>query len=204
MPLAGPLLSQEIEAALAPWNGVQLKTFSLALGGGIVLALTGKLQFQTMDVGTGAGVGAGMGMGVSGLQNAQMSGLMYDKGQGWWSAHQKDGPGVEWKIFCDKISLAVKNHLAKNAQLISNHGPVALGVGKVQRYFGVTPVEMTAAIVGLAPQWAAARFPELADAVATGVMGGILQHSPKDQVQIVGAPAGIPVPAAGAGIGKVI
>lgn len=200
----GAQLAQDIESALAPWNGGQLKIFSSALGNGITTALIGKLRFTTTDSGVIPGAGIGNGIGIKGLDDAIMAQLMFAKGQSTWAASQNQGPGTEWMVFCSKISLAVKKHLGTTAILKSTHAPVFTGSGKVLAYSGVTADAMSSAIVAAAPgDWAKARFPELALAVATGVMTNILTHAPTDVQVISGAPAGTPSGGSGTGAGVV-
>lgn len=204
MPLSGPGLASEIQTALTPYNGTQFAPFCTAIGMGIVLATSGMLTFTTADVGTVPGVGAGVGTGITGLVSANIQTQMYNKGQSFWASLQTGGPGTEWMNICTKIALVVKTHFAMNATLTSAHAPVFLGVGTVLSYAGVTIPAMKAAIVAQAPgAWAAARFPELAEAVATGVVLELTTHSPTDTVTITGSPTGIPVPGAGSGAGIV-
>lgn len=200
----GALLSTQIQAALAPWNGTQLQLFSSALGNGICTSLIGKLQFKTQDIGTVPGFGTGNGLGIKGLVPPLMAQIMFAKGQAAWAAKQNNGPGVEWMIFCTKVSTAVATHLATLAITKSTHPAVFAGIGKITEYKGVTADDMSSAIVAAAPgSWAKARFPELALAVATGVMTNVLGHTPVDVQAIAGAPAGIPVPGGGNGNGVV-
>lgn len=204
MPLSGSGLASEIQTALAPYNGTQFAPFCNAIGMGIVLATSGILTFTTSDVGTVPGVGVGTGTGIAGLVTSNIQTQMYNKGQSFWSSFQNNGPGVEWSNVCAKIALAVKTHFAANATLTSTHTPVFAGVGTVLSYAGVTIPAMKAAIVAQAPgSWASARFPELAEAVATGVVLELTTHSPTDIVTITGSPIGIPVPGAGSGAGIV-
>lgn len=200
----GALLSVQIQAALAPWNGKQFQPFCSALGNGICTAIIGKLKFETQDLGLVAGAGKGTGLGIKGLNPAQISQLMYSKGQDAWSSQQRDGPGVEWLLFCTKVSTAVVAHFATTAIANSIHTPVAVGTGKVTKYSGVTADDMAGEIVSAAPSdWAKARFPELAMAVATGIMTNVLGHTPVDVQVIAGSPAGIPVPGSGKGQGTI-
>lgn len=200
----GQQLATELMAGLAPWNGVQLMPFCTAIGVGVVKNLTENLKFTTADVGTVPGFGMGTATGIKGLNNALMAQLMFARGQGFWAPFQNNGPGVEWLLFCQKCSLVVKTHLMANALLSSKHPAVFAGSGKVTVYSGITIEAMSADIVSSGPPaWAKERFPELATAVATGIVTEILQHSPVDSVAIAGAPAGVPVGGAGAGQGTV-
>lgn len=203
--ILGPLLAQEFEAAFAPWNGVELQPFCLGLGTGIALSLSGQLQFATADIGAVAGAGSGTCSGISGLVAANISQVCYAKGQSFWASSQRDGPGVEWQGFCDKMAAAFCAHVKKNAELNSIHTPVFAGNGKVQKYYGVTADQMAGLIVlNGPPTWAKERYLELAMAVSTGIITEITGHSPKDAVSIIGAPAGVPAPGGGVGSGTVL
>jgi hypothetical protein len=203
--LVGPDLSDKIKAALTPWNGVQIDPFCQALGNGLVLATSGQLSFTTKDSGAVPGAGAGTGKGIKGLDSAKMSKVIFDTGQGFWSAFQRDGAGVEWKGFCDKLSKAITEYLKAEADLVSTHAPVFAGSGQVLKYFGLVPDGVSGIIVAQGPPgWAAARFPELALAVATGYVTEITGHTPSDFVAIAGSPAAPPASGSGAGAGKVL
>lgn len=207
MALSGPGLASEIETALQgiTWNGVQLNAFSQAIGLGVVTPVSGLLTFTTTDNGTVPGSGTGTGSGITGLDVTNIADLMFDTGQTFWAPSQNNGPGVQWRLFCDTVSQTIVDHFANNAELTSTHSPVFVGTGDVTAYAGVLPPVMAASIVSFAPPtWAAARFPELAQAVALGVMTEILTHSPADSVTIVGSPSGTPVPGAGTGTGIVL
>lgn len=206
MALSGSGLSSEIKTALQGigWSGTQLTVFSDAIGQGIVLATSGVLSFNTSDSGTIPGDGIGAGVGIIGMSDSSMSSVMYSTGQGFWSSFQNNGPGVEWQNFCDVVSEAIVLHFTTNATLTSTHNPVFAGTGTVVSYSGLAIPDMTSAIVAQAPaSWASARFPELAEAVATGVITEILGHAPADFVVISGSPSGAPVPGAGSGTGVV-
>lgn len=205
MPIVGPALSAAIQAQLAPWNGKQLTAFCQAIGNGIVLATAGKLQFETSDVGGVAGSGVGTGKGVLGLNPKNMSSVIYAKGQEFWAPDQRDGPGVEWQGFCDKVSLAIVTYLAAEADLLSQHSPVFAGAGVVTKYSGLTPDAVAGSIVGQAPAgWAKAKMPELALAVGTGYVTELESHSPASTVTIAGSPAGPPSGGSGSGKGVVL
>ena len=182
-----------------------MKPFTLALGNGIALALSGKLQFKTKDAGVIPGSGVGTGLGITGLDDSKMSSTMFAAGQKAWSPLQNNGPGVEWKIFCDKVSLAVATHLKTNAILQSTHSPVFAGAGKVTAYSGVTGDDIKASIVAQSPApWQKARMPELAEAVGKGVAEELTGHAPADSVVIAGSPAGTPSGGSGSGSGIVL
>lgn len=199
----GALLTQEFKTAFASWNGEQFDPFCLALGSGIALSLSGQLQFTTVDIGLTPGAGAGTGTGID-LPPSSISQLTFAKGQAIWAPFQRDGPGLEWKGFCDKMAAAVAAHLKKNAQLMSVDAPVFLGNGQVIKYFGVSIQQMTSLIVLQGPPtWAEARFPELAEAVSTGIITALITDDPKESVSIVGGGA-LPVPGAGVGNGTVL
>lgn len=205
MALSGSALSGLIQAQLASkgFTGVQLTPFCNALGNGIVTATAGILMFTTADTGTIPGTGSGSGTGVLGLNMANISSLSYSTGQGFWASFQNNGPGVKWQDLCDAVATAVVAHFA-TATLTSTHSPVFTGVGVVTAYSGVTVPAMKAAIVAAAPpSWAAWRMPELAEAIATGVVTELLSHSPASTVTISGSPSGTPVPGAGTGSGVV-
>lgn len=206
MALSGPALSGLIQAQLASkgFTGVQLTPFSNALGNGIVNATTGILMFTTADTGTIPGTGSGSGTGVLGLNMANISSLAFTTGQGFWSSFQNNGPGIKWQDLCDAVATAVVAHFTSDATLTSTHAPVFSGTGMVVAYSGVTVPAMKAAIVAAAPgSWAAWRMPELAEAIATGVVTELLSHTPASTVTISGSPAGVPVPGAGSGSGVV-
>lgn len=205
MALSGAALSGLIQTELAGkgFTGVELTPFSNALGNGIVNATTGILMFTTTDTGTIPGTGTGSGTGVLGLNMSNISSLSFTTGQGFWSAFQNNGPGIKWQDLCDAVATAVVAHFA-TATLTSTHTPVFAGTGIVTAYSGVTVPAMKAAIVAAAPgSWAAWRMPELAEAIATGVVTELLSHTPASTVTITGSPAGVPVPGAGTGSGVV-
>jgi hypothetical protein len=205
MPLSGSGLTSELESALSQYSsGTEFNVFCSALGNGIVNACSGIIMFTTADVGTIPGIGVGAGTGITGLVAANIQSQMYNTGQGFWSPFQNNGPGVEWANICSKVASTVKAHFAANATLTSNHTPVYVGVGTVVSYTGVTISGMKAAIVAASPgSWASYRMPELAEAVATGVVTEILSHSPTDTVTITGTPIGMPSPGTGSGSGVV-
>lgn len=206
MALSGSALSGLIQVQLAGkgFTGVQLTPFANALGNGIVTATTGVLMFTTADTGTIPGTGSGSGTGVIGLNMANISALAFTTGQGFWAANQNNGPGVKWQDLCDAVAAAVVAHFSSAATLTSTHAPVFSGVGTVVSYSGVAIPVMKAAIVAAAPPtWAAAKMPELAEAIATGVVTELLSHAPASTVTISGSPSGIPVPGAGSGSGVV-
>jgi hypothetical protein len=160
-------------------------------------------MFMTADTGTIPGTGSGSGTGVLGLNMSNISSLAFTTGQGFWAAHQNNGPGVKWQDLCDAVATAVVAHFA-TATLTSVHSPVFTGVGVVTAYSGVSVPVMKAAIVAAAPgSWAAWRMPELAEAIATGVVTELLSHTPASTVTISGSPTGVPVPGAGTGSGVV-
>lgn len=206
MALSGPGLSSELQAALSGigWNGTKLTEFCDAIGNGIVLYTAGTLTFTTSDVGTVPGSGTGSGTGITGMSDASMSSVMFTTGQGFWSSLQNNGPGVEWSKFCDAVSQTVVAHFAANATLTSTHSPVFAGSGTVVSYAGLAVPAMKSSMVAQAPApWASARFPELAEAVATGVITEIQGHSPADSVVISGSPSGTPAGGSGSGSGVV-
>lgn len=206
MALSGSALSGLIQAQLAGkgFTGVQLTPFANALGNGIVNGTTGLLMFTTADVGTIPGTGSGSGTGVIGLNMANIANLAFATGQGFWAADQNNGPGIKWQDLCDAVATAVVAHFSSAATLTSTHAPVFSGVGTVVAYSGVTVPVMKAAIVAAAPgSWAAWKMPELAEAIATGVVTELLSHAPASTVTISGSPSGIPVPGAGSGSGVV-
>lgn len=206
MALSGSGLSNEIESALAGigWDGTSLTDFSSAIGNGIVNATSGILEFTTSDVGLVPGTGTGTGTGVTGMSDSSMSSDIFSTGQDFWSSLQNDGPGEEWQKFSDKISETVVNHFSTNATLTSTHSPVYSGTGTVVSYSGVAISDMTSAIIAQAPAaWTSARFPELAEAVATGVVNSLLNHSPADTVDITGSPSGTSSSGTGSGSGVV-
>lgn len=206
MALSGPALSGLIQAQLASkgFTGVQLTPFSNALGNGIVTATTGILMFTTADTGTIPGTGSGSGTGVLGLNMMNISSLAFSTGQGFWSPQQNNGPGIKWQDLCDAVATAVVTHFTADATLTSTHSPVFAGTGLVTAYSGVSIPVMKAAIVAAAPpSWAAWKMPELAEAIATGVVTELLSHTPASTVTISGSPSGIPVPGAGTGSGVV-
>jgi hypothetical protein len=205
MAIVGPALSSNIETALFPWNGVQLTPFSQAIGNGIAIGTIGVLQFVTKDVGVKPGVGVGKGTGIVGMDSSKMSQVIFDTGQDAWKAFQNNGPGVEWKIFCDKVSKAIVKYMEANADLVSTHGPIFVGNGQVASYSGLTPGGVAGSIVAEAPApWAKARFPELALAVATGYVTEITGHSPGSSVVIAGSPTGEVSGGNGSGAGQVL
>jgi hypothetical protein len=209
MPIVGPDLSQKIEEGLAPWNGVELTPFCEAIGNGLALATIGQLGFATDDVGAQPGAGVGQGTGIVGMDPTSMADVIFQVGQGFWSGSQNNGPGVEWRGFCDKISAVIVSYLAAEADLLSQHTPIFVGNGSVNSYFGLVPQTVAQQIVAQGPPaWAAWRFPELALAVATGYVTEITTHSPGSSVTIGGAFAGPvppgPVPGNGSGVGIVL
>lgn len=206
MALSGPTLSGLIQANLTGkgFTGVQLTAFSNALGNGIVNATTGILMFTTADVGTIPGSGSGSGTGVLGLNQVNIASLAFTTGQGFWAPDQNNGPGIKWQDLCDAVAAAVVTHFSAEATLTSTHSPVFAGTGLVVAYSGVAVPVMKAAIVAAAPgSWAAWKMPELAEAIATGVVTELLTHSPASSVTISGSPSGVPVPGAGSGSGVV-
>lgn len=206
MALSGSTLSSLIQANLAGkgFTGVQLTAFSNGLGNGIVNGTTGLLLFTTADVGTIPGTGTGSGTGVLGLSQANISSLAYTTGQGFWSSFQNNGPGIKWQDLCDAVAAAVVTHFSAAATLTSTHSPVFAGTGSVVAYSGVTVPVMKGTIVAASPgSWATWRMPELAEAIATGVVTELLSHAPASTVTISGSPAGVPVPGGGSGSGVV-
>ena len=208
MALVGSALSSAIQAALSPWNGNQLAPFSSAIGNGIVTALSGQLTFTTADTGTTPGAGVGIGTGITGMNISNISSLIQSTGNTAWAPYQNNGPGVEWAGFCTKIANAINTYVKANATLTSTDTPVFLGTGTVLHYAGVSAAAVKSAIVAAAPsRWASTQFPNLANAVATGLMTELLGHSPTDTVTITGSftgptPPG-PIPGAGSGSGIV-
>lgn len=210
MALSGAALSALIKTELQDigFSGVELDNFSNALGNGIVDGSSGILTFTTADVGNVPGNGVGSGTGVTGMVESSMAGVIFSTGQGFWSSFQNNGPGVKWQDLCDAVSAAVVAHFSAAATLTSTHSPVFDGVGTVTVYAGVTIPVMKAAIEAAAPaSWLSHRFPELAEAVATGVVTELTTHSPADVVAISGTFTGStppgPVPGAGSGSGVV-
>jgi len=206
MALSGSALSGLIQSELSGkgFTGVQLTPFCNALGNGIVDATTGILTFTTTDTGTIPGTGTGSGTGVLGLSESNISSLAYNTGQGFWASFQNNGPGIKWQDVCDAVATAVVAHFTSAATLTSTHSPVFAGTGLVTAYAGVAIPAMKATIVAAAPgSWASWRMPELAEAIATGVVTELLSHTPASAVTITGSPAGIPVPGAGTGSGVV-
>lgn len=206
MALSGSALSGLIQANLSSkgFTGTQLVPFCNALGNGIVDGTTGLLMFTTADTGTIPGTGSGTGTGVLGLSNANISSIAYTTGQGFWSSFQNNGPGIKWQDLCDAVADAVVTHFSSAATLTSTHSPVFAGTGMVTAYSGVSVPVMKGTIVAASPpSWAAHRMPELAEAIATGVVTELLSHSPASTVAISGSPSGTPVPGAGSGSGVV-
>jgi hypothetical protein len=206
MALSGSALSALIQTELAGkgFTGVQLTNFSNALGNGIVTATSGILLFTTADTGTIPGTGTGSGTGVLGLNMANISSLAFSTGQGFWASFQNNGPGIKWQDLCDAVATAVVAHFSAAATLTSTHSPVFAGTGIVTAYSGVSVPVMKAAIVAAAPgSWASWRMPELAEAIATGVVTELLTHASASTVTITGSPTGVPVPGAGTGSGVV-
>ena len=206
MALNGAGLASEIQSALTglPWTGTELTVFCNAIGQGIVTNVSGTLLFTTSDTGQIPGSGAGVGVGITGLSPVNIADTIFNIGQGFWAPFQNNGPGDQWRIFCDTVAVPITSHFAANATLTSTHAPVFAGSGTVTAYSGITAAGMTGAITALAPPgWQAARFPELAEAVATGVVTEILGHSPADTVVISGSPSGDPEPGSGSGAGVV-
>jgi len=201
----GAALSSAIQSTLsAGWSGTQLTNFCNAIGMGVVGALKGSLTFTTADVGTVPGTGIGSGSGIKGMNVSNISSLIYSTGNGAWASQQRDGPGVEWMNFCTKVATAINTHLMSTAILTSTHTPVFAGVGTVLAYSGVTASAVKSSIIAAAPgSWASTKFPDLANAVATGLMTELLGHSPIDTVTIVGSPTGSPSPGSGSGSGIV-
>lgn len=207
MALDGSLLSSELESAYSSigWNGSELTTFSNALGNGIIQAISGALQFTTQDTGQTPGNGVGVGTGVTGMDDTNMSGIIFNTGQNFWSSEQNNGPGTDWQVFCDQTAQIVVNHFSTNAQLDSTHNPVFDGTGTVDSYSGIDITTVKNSITSQVPSsWNSARFPELAEAVATGVVNEILGHSPVDTVTITGTASSTPTsPGTGTGSGVV-
>lgn len=203
MALSGSVLSNLIKSELQPeFNGTQLDNFCNALGNGIITSVTGFLTFTTSDLGLPLGSGTGIGSGILGLSNSTISADIFSKGQTFWSAYQNDGPGKKWEDICNAVGISVKSHFSSAAILTSVHTPVLNGTGTVITYSGVTISAMKTAIVNAAPSsWSApgARFPELAEAVATGVVTELTGHIPVDII-IIGAGAAGPTVGTGTGI----
>jgi hypothetical protein len=206
MALSGSALSALIQSELSAkgFTGVQLTTFSQALGNGIVNGTSGILTFVTADVGTIPGTGVGTGTGILGLSEASIASLIYSTGQGFWSSFQNNGPGIKWQDLCDAIAKATVTHFSSDALLTSAHTPVFVGVGTVVSYSGVTISGMKSTIeAATPPSWLGWRMPELAEAVSTGIVTELLSHSPASTVVISGVPSGPPVPGSGSGAGVV-
>lgn len=203
MALSGAVLSGLIQTNLTAkgFTGTELTNISNAIGNGIITA-SATLTFVTADLGTilGTGIGVGTPPGIKGMLSTNISGDIFNTGQGFWSAQQNNGPGIKFQDFCDAVGDAVISHFSIAATLASVHTTVLSGTGTVTVYTGVTIPTMKSAIVAAAPgSWAAAKFPELAEAVATGVVNELTGHTPIDIV-IIGAGTPGAVPGIGTGI----
>ncbi len=200
--LNGATLSTAIESALSGFTGPQKTLFCLAIGSGIVTAVSGILTFTTTENGS-AGAGTGTGTGVMGMSGATIASLIQSTGNGFWGSLQRDGPGIQWPTFCSAVGSSVVTHFAL-AHLASTNPTVCSGTGTVQAYSGVTMNAMKSAIVSAAPMsWSSHRFSELAEAVATGVVTHLLGHTSSSTVTItpnIGVTPGGPLPGTGSGI----
>lgn len=198
MALSVSAWSSSLQAKLAAkgFTGTKTADFALAVATGSVAQIVGK-PFATMDVGLTPGSGIGNGTGITGLSVSAISSLIFSTASGLFGS---SGPKLQ--DLCDAVAEACVEQLGL-ATLTSTHTPVYLGSGTI--VVGSIPIianQMANAIQAGAPSFIGPQWPNLAQAIAVGQATGILT-SGSGSVTIVGAPTGIPVPGAGAGVGVI-